>query len=285
MNQNVARRPRFKRVSNFPNVRLTDRDRAILSVVEHYRFLTTSQILSLMPGSRQNIMRRLHRLYHGGSLDRPHAQLPLRFAGEIAELVYAPRKTVSGKQWKRVSSLFLPHALAVSDAVISIEAACRTHGLRFVTEQEILESTSDGADAKHLQWQVTIKDGKASERVAVIPDATFAIEHDTTMGSRRFFYFLEVDRGTMPLHRKSLRLSSIYRKALTYRETRRKRILKDRHDIPGFQVLFVSAKETRLKQIGRECCETGNTSDPSTFLFASCQELKASDALPRLGMV
>ena len=187
MNKNVARRPRFKRVSNFPNMRLTDRDRAIISVVEHYRFLTTSQILALVPGSRQNIMRRLQRLYHGGFLDRPHAQLPLRFAGEISELVYAPRKTVSGKKWKRVSSLFLAHALAVSDAVISIEAACRRQGLHFVTEQEILESISDGTDTKHLQWQVTIKNGKASERVGVISDATFALEHDTATGPRRFF--------------------------------------------------------------------------------------------------
>lgn len=285
MNQNVARRPRFKRVSNFPTMRLTDRDRTILSVVEHYRFLTTSQILSLVPGSRQNITRRLQRLYHASSLDRPHAQLPLRFAGEISELVYAPRKTVSGKEWKRVSSLFLAHALAVSDAVISIEAACRTHGLRFVTEQEILESMPDRNDTKHLQWQVTVKDGRASERVGVIPDATFAIEHDTATGPRRFFYFLEVDRGTMPLHRKSLRLSSIYRKTLAYRETRRKRILKDRHDISGFQVLFVSAQENRLKQIARVCRQMSNTSDPSTFLFASFQKLRTPDALPKLGMV
>lgn len=230
-------------------------------------------------------MRRLQRLYHAGSLDRPHAQLLLRFAGEIAELVYAPQKTVSGKKWKRVSSLFLTHTLAVSDAVISIQAACRTHGIRFVTEQELVDSISDGAETKHLQWQVTIKNGKTSDRIGVIPDVAFAIEHDTAIGPRLFFYFLEVDRGTMPLHRKSLRLSSIYRKALAYRETRRKRILKDRHGIPGFQVLFVSAKENRLKQIARECREASSTSDPSTFLFASCQELRTPDALPRLGMI
>lgn len=285
MNQNVARRPRFKRVSNLPNMRLTTRDQAILSAVEHYRFLTTSQILSLVPGSRQNILRRLQRLYHGGSLDRPHAQLPLRFAGKISELVYAPRKTVSGKKWKRVSSLFLAHALAVSDAVISIEAACRTYGLRFVTELEILETIPDATDSSHLQWQVTIKNGKVNERVGVIPDATFAIEHNTTTSPRRFFYFLEVDRGTMPLRRKCLRISSIYRKVLAYTQTRRKRILKDRHGIPGFQVLFVSARENRLKQIARECREASSTSYPSTFLFASCQELRTPDALSKLGMV
>lgn len=285
MNQNVARRPRFKRVSDFLNMQLTARDREILSAVCRYRFLTTSQILSLVPGSRQNIMRRLQRLYHSGFLDRPHAQLPLRFAGEISELVYAPRKTVSGKVCKRVSSLFLAHALAISDAVISIEKASRTHGLRFVTEQEILESISDGTGNNRLQWQVTIKDGKTGERVGVIPDAAFALEHQTATAPRCFFYFLEVDRGTMPLHRKSLRLSSIYRKALAYAQTRRKRILKDRHGIPGFQVLFVSAQEDRLKQIGRVCRETSNTSDACTFLFASRQELRTPDALSKLGMV
>jgi len=200
-------------------------------------------------------------------------------------MVYAPRKTVSGKEWNRVSSLFLAHALAVSDAVISIEAACRTHGLRFVTEREILESISDGTDNKRLQWQVTVKTGNASERVGVIPDAVFAIEHDTAKGPRPFFYFLEVDRGTMPLHRKILHFSSIYRKALAYAQTRRKRILKDRHGMPGFQVLIVSTKENRLKQIARVCREASSTSDPSIFLFASCLELRTPDVLPKLGMV
>lgn len=285
MNQNVARRPRFKRVSNFPNMRLTDRDRAILSVVEQYRFLTTSQILSLVPGSRQNIMRRLQRLYHGGSLDRPPAQLPLRFAGKISELVYAPRKTVSGKQWKRVSSLFLAHALAVTAAVISIEAACRTHGLRFVTELEILESIPGGTGTKHLQWQVRIKDEKVSERVGVIPDATFAISRQTALGARRHFYFVEVDRGTMPLYRKSLRLSSIYRKALAYSQSRRKRVLSKQYGIPGFQVLFVTESKERLNRIRDACREAEQEFDPKTYLFISCDELSHADSLAMLGMV
>ena len=130
MQKNVARRPRFKRVSDFQNMHLTDRDRAILVAVSRFRFLTTSQTLSLVSGSRQNIIRRLQRLYHAEFLDRPRAQLPLRFAGELAELVYAPtRKGVAqmaapGEEavWKKtyrpVSSLFLKNTPSLSTSIL-----------------------------------------------------------------------------------------------------------------------------------------------------------------------
>ena len=139
MKQNIARRPRFQRVPDLPEPCLTERDHRILAAVSRFRFLTTSHIHSLVPGSRQNIVRRLQRLYHAGFLDRPEAQLPLHIAGYLSEMVYSPAKkteaptakdqTVSRKKYGRVSTLFLQHALAVSDALISVELACKTRGL------------------------------------------------------------------------------------------------------------------------------------------------------------
>ncbi len=285
MNKNVARRPRFKRVSDFPSIRLTTRDREILSAVCRYRFLTTSHILSLIPGSRQNIARRLQRLYHSGFLNRPSAQMPLRFARQISELVYCPTRksfrhdedccgrTASGNVWNRVSSLFLLHSLSVSGALISLKAGCNRHGFRFVSEEELLGSLPNESKSNRIQWRTTIKSGKTSERVGVIPDATFSVVAITDTGIRSFYYFLEVDRGTMPLHRKTLRHSSIRRKALAYSQTRRGKILRDRYDIPGFQVIFISPAKKRMEGIKKICNEAENGRATSLFCFASEHEL------------
>ena len=133
-------------------MRLTDRDKAILSAVSRYRFLATSHVLSLVPGSRQNIVRRLQCLYHAGFLDRPRAQLPLRYAGELSEFVYSPTRTTlshlaakaeetsSRREYKSVSSLFLAHALSISDALIRLEADCRSRGTAFISERDIIEA-------------------------------------------------------------------------------------------------------------------------------------------------
>jgi len=276
---NVARRPRFKRVSDFPSLRLTSRDSEILSAVCRFRFLTTRHIISLVPGSHQNIARRLQRLYHARFLDRPQAQLPLRFAGKLADIVYSPTKKSfeqtgcpekpdSRKVWKPVSSLFLLHALSVSNALIQIETECKKRGFQFRNEQEILNSLPEINRRKRLEWRLTIKSGRTSERVGVIPDAIFSIDKKIRMGVLRFFYFLEVDRGTMPLHRKNLRFSSIRRKALAYIQTRRKKVLQERYGIPGFQVLFISRTKKRMEGIEETCIDAEKGCPTSLFLFA-----------------
>ena len=267
-------------------MRLTDRDKAILFAVSRYRFLTTSHILSLVPGSHQNIVRRLQSLYHAGFLDRPKAQLPLRYAGELSEFVYSPTsktnshvavesgETDSGKEYKSVSALFLAHSLAISDALICFEADCRLRGAVFISERDILAS-HPARNASRLARRVTIREGADTESVGVIPDAAFAIEQpDHSSRPRRWYFFIEADRGTMPLHRKSLRQSSIHRKVLAYSKTRSSCVLKDKYGIPGFQVIFIARSKERLKHI-KEACEAESKGRASSlFLFATQDELR-----------
>jgi hypothetical protein len=193
--ENVARRPRFKRTTAFAATRLTERDKAIIAAVSRYRFLTTSLILSLVPGSRQNVTRRLQRLFHAGFLDRPRAQLPLRYSGEISEIVYCPTsKAGMGRGYKPVTSLFLAHALAVSETLIRIELDCLTQRVHFISEHEILAATAD-SDTRHFQWRVQVKTDTTKEQIGIIPDGAFAIERtDAGATPRRLYFFLEVGR-------------------------------------------------------------------------------------------
>jgi hypothetical protein len=282
-------------VFDFPKLRLTDRDKAILLAVSRYRFLTTSHILLLVPGSRQNITRRLQRLYHAGYLDRPRAQLPLRFAGELSEFVYSPtrktaspiatlnRKTAWARGYKPVTSLFLAHQLLVSEALIRIELGCRLESVPFIGEDEILDTSKPETATRRLHWRVRLKTDATSEQVGVIPDAIFAVEpQGRSELNRRLYFFLEADRGTMPLYRKSLRLSSIRRKALAYSRTRRRQVLREQFGIPGFQVLFVSSSEERMHRMKEACRAVMNGRNTSLFLFVTIDELAQGITLSEL---
>jgi len=75
-----VRFPRFKRSPAVNPIRLTERDQDILRHVRRHRFLLSDHIQALVPGSRQQILRRLQRLFHHGYLDRP------RVAGGLASV-------------------------------------------------------------------------------------------------------------------------------------------------------------------------------------------------------
>jgi len=78
----------------------------------------------------------------------------------------------------------------------------------------------------------------------------------------------------MPLQRKSLRLSSIRRKALAYSQSRSSRILKEKYGIPGFQVIFIAHSAERLEHIQEVCNATAKGRASSLFLFATTDGLR-----------
>jgi hypothetical protein len=148
-----------------------------------------------------------------------------------------------------------------------------------MTERDILAATKGDEGRARLQWQVTVRFGTTTERIRVIPDAAFAIDRQYVSGKRRFYFFLEVDRGTMPLKRKNLRLSSIHRKVLAYTTTRRNRILAEQFSIPGFQVLFVTRSKERLEGITETCRRATHGWNSSLFLFSTTQDLTNKNPL------
>lgn len=90
--------------------------------------------------------------------------------------------------------MYLEHALLVSDVMVSLELACRQHGVRLLHEAELNLPVE-----APLQWRVKIQDGA---KLGVIPDRVFALEYSDQNGQmQRVYYFLEADRGTMPVER------------------------------------------------------------------------------------
>src|ERR1017187_3526401 len=128
-----SRLPRFKRASTAAAMQLTERDREIIRLVQRFRFVRSYHICSLIPGSPQQLLRRLKLLYHHGFLERPRVQLDYYHHGGSRHIVYglgnqaaalskrelgaAFREPSWGEKNGSVKRIFLEHALLVSDVM------------------------------------------------------------------------------------------------------------------------------------------------------------------------
>jgi glycosyltransferase involved in cell wall biosynthesis len=222
----VERRPRFRRVKPRPFL-LTPRDRTIVEFVAEYRILSSEQIVALLvEGSPQVILRRLSLLYHGRYLDRPRSQIEdlLRFTGSrpmAYALGTAGAALLGLKPPKPVKLQFVDHTLGVSSVLVAFTRACREHGnVRVIPWREILEEKVPEERRRKKEpdsWKVRLPDDTT---VGVKPDAIFGLHYlDKPEGANRAYFFLEVDRGTMPVMRAGLSQTSVYRKLLAYHAT------------------------------------------------------------------
>ena len=275
------RLPRFRRAST-AHFELTERDLAIIRLVGRHRFIRSPQIVSLVGGSRQNILRRLKLLYHHGYLERPRAQLDNYHRPGSRHIVYGlgdkggePLQQESdggsiswGEKNRASGRMFLEHALFVSDAMAAIELACRARGIRLITSKTLLPPGQSS-----FEWRVAAK----KHRLGIIPDDTFALEFTDANGeTRRSYFFLEADRGTMPVARQSLTQTSMRRKFVAYAATWRQGLHTSAFGLPHFRVLTITASPKRLKSLVEECSQL--ESGQGLFLFAD-KSILADDML------
>lgn len=289
------RRQRFRRDEDFPPMKLTERDEAILKAVHRHRFLRSHQICELIGGSRQQVLRRLQTLFHHGYVERPHCQLDYFQKAGSRSMVYglANRRTAhlrkisdgyshrlhSPSRNLSVKRLFLEHALMVSDIMVSLELACRKRGdVRLLIEDEIPLPESTRCEREPFRWTVTAS-GKV--KMGVIPDRVFAL--DLTGTSERILFFLEADRGTMPVERTKRDASSIARKLHAYAQTWNNGIHVTRFAVSRVRVLTVTLSKSRCDSVRRAASAV--SSGHGLFLQTSLTSHFSSEtALTRIWM-
>jgi hypothetical protein len=272
-----SRLPRFKRAVTIAPIQLTERDREIIRLVHQYRFLRSPQIVVLLADSSQQLLRRLQLLYHHGYLERPRAQLNYYHQGGSSHIVYGLgnkgwailkkelgpsfRELSWGEKNRSVGRMFLEHALFVSDVMVALEIACRKNGtIRLLTENQILLP----GKAQKFRWKVNINNRL---KLGVIPDRVFALEFRNQSGNNnRAYFFLEADRGTMPVIRRTLYQTSFYRKLLAYEATWSQSIHRTRFGFHRFRVLTVTTSAERVKSLVDACSKL--KSGQGLFLFA-----------------
>lgn len=279
------RRPRFKRSPIRPMV-LTPRDLDILRAVHRHRLLRSTHLIALSDGSRQTTLRRLQLLFHHGYLDRPLMQLdwyargsePLVYAlgSRGAELLEARGEfRRGGIRWdtknRNVSRVFLHHTLAVAEVMVAFEIACQgREGVQFIPPEEMLAGAPEATRRLRLpfRWQVAVRHDGKLHRLGVEPDKVFGLRFEGEPEHRRHaFFFLEADRGTMPIVRKGLGQTSFLRKLLCYQETWRQGLHRRHLGIPNFRVLTVTTSRERVEHLVEACRSLGGGGS-RLFLFA-----------------
>ena len=265
----MSRLPRFQRAHTVAPIQLTERDHNILRLVHRHRFLRSHQIIALIGGSAQPLSRRLQWLFHHGYLERPRAQLQYYERTGSQTIAYGLGNKSSsllqlnppswGEKNRAIGRIYLAHALLVSDVIVSLELACRQHGIRLLHEDELNLPVE-----APLHWQVKLRDGT---KLGVIPDRTFALEYADQKGQvQQVYYFLEADRGTMPVVREKLTQSSFYRKLLAYEATWTNKVHQRHLGIPRFRVLTVTTSAARVRSLLDACSRLQR--GHGLFLFA-----------------
>ena len=206
------RRRLFQRLeTDLPPLEITKRDLSILQLVQDYRFLNSRQIQALVGGSNHNVTERLSRLFHHAYLDRPSHQRELRSEGyRVMIYALAPKgakllarkcgntavvRRHLGEDNRTAKRFHLAHTLMVSQFRACLTLACQRHPGLVLAVWRVPETPLS-----------RIMVGRY--RVAVIPDAYFALERSD---GQRVHFFLEADRGTMTQARFLRKLQAYWR--------------------------------------------------------------------------
>jgi len=269
--------PRFKRAPTVAPMRLTERDLQIIRLVHRHRFLRSHQIIALLGGRPQHLLRRLKLLYHHGFLERPRAQIDTYHQPGSRRIIYGlgnkswtflkqelgedNREVSWGEKNRAVGRIFLEHAVLVSDVMVSLELACRKHeGIKLLYEDQLALRS----ERQPFQWRVKVQGGI---RLGVIPDRVFALEYtDQNARPERVHFFLEADRGTMPVVRSGLTQTSFYRKLIAYEATWTQKIHQRHLGIHRFRVLTVTTVAARVTSLLEACSQLKR--GHGLFLFA-----------------
>jgi len=235
----------------------TKRDLEILRHVAEHRFIRSQCLVKLVGGSRQQVLRRLHLLFHHGYLERPRAQLDHYHEGGSKCLVYGLASRGAGRlrrdlnmpfermEWttrnKRAGKLFVEHTLMVSDFIAALELACRANqNTRLIVGSEL-------DNFRPLKWSVDLP-GK--RRVAIIPDKVCAIEIMHSDGKcQRTHFALEADTGTMPVERRDFRQSCVMRKLKAYEATVTRGIHRTQLKMHRLQIVILTSSNERKNNI------------------------------------
>lgn len=289
------RLPRFKRALRAAAFTITERDREIIRLVHKHRFLRSNHIASLLAQSPQSVLRRLQLLYHHGFLERPRSQLDYYHSGGGSRhIIYglgnrgaallreenggsfpSPR---SGEQNRAVGRIFLEHAVMVSDVMVALELACRLRGTVRLLQGDQLPRRTGSDEKKPFRWGVNIC---TQIRLGVVPDRVCALYSEDHEAERNpAFFFLEADRGTMPVKRKSLAQTSFLRKLLAYQATWQQDIHKKEFGIHRFRVLTVTGSAERARSLVEACSEL--RSGHGLFLFTDIKTFQAEPDLLNL---
>ncbi len=297
-----TRKSRFDRVPDQRILQIQPRDIEILVALARYRFLTSRQLIALTGGGEQGVLRRLHRLFHNGFINRPRVQIKTRTIGtepmayalsrkgadwlcEQGKITGRKQNQIRRDQWVR--DVFLDHALLVSNFMVTMELACQAVSNLELLRQEDMVRHIERLNLKtkmrdrinplcgrFLSDYVLDRDGQKI-KLSIVPDQLFGLYFpDEPDGKNEIFFALEADRSTMPIIRSDFKSSSYLKKMLGYWEGYHQNVYEKLYGIKGLQVLTITTTKERINNM----IEAGKLIDQRKkgsrmFLFACSSDI------------
>ena len=287
-----ARRTRFRR-HNPPSMRLTEDDLVAIRHVAKHRFLRSTHLIALLERPSKKFLERLAALYHNGYLDRPRAQLeyyatagsaPLVYAlgnkgaAILAELDGADRAKVDWTDKNRTAGrIFIEHTLLTADLMVSAEmAARRTGNVRLIEPRDILAAAPQTTRRADNPWALPARITHAGITldIRLIPDKVFGFDYIDAR--KRSYFFVEADRGTMPVIRSNPRQTSFQQKILGYLAGARPVNSHGQHfGIGNFRVLTITTSAERIASMIDALKQATRGTGSNQFLFTDRAALQA----------
>ena len=293
---------------------LTERDLSIIATIERYRFIPTSLVLALIPGSDQVISRRLRILYHHEFINR----FAFRTDRKMGQFIYyldnpAPLRLLVDRagiprdklhwQWARYNReanyaevartnkyaeklRFLNHELRVSGFHAMLELACRHPGGRveltgwergrgrLKTRVEVPKVT---AERTGDEWQWF--ESQETETLALGPDALFELYYPELPEGEQYAHFAyEMETGSGDSVRYRRRLRAYFHFIAKQKQHQTK------WGIARIRAVLTEAPEPvwrdQLREAARHPIVSGGGSSP-LFLFTASSLLSEPRAHPR----
>lgn len=291
------RRPRFRRAAEPPAFRLTDDDVAIVRHLARHRFLRSTHLASLVGRSLDRTNDRLSKLFHGGYIDRPRAQLEYKPTRGSGPMVYAladmgarllrerDGAALPSAEWNRknreAGRPFIEHQLEVMDFYVGLQVILRDRrDVQLIHPEDLVRLFPDQrfSPTNPFALRARINHHGVWYDIGVVPDLVFGLQFDD--GSRRCF-MVEIDRGTMPVTRTNLMQTSFEKKMRAYLSAHAVRQHERQFGWKAFRVLTVTTDETRIRSMVDALSEIRVPHSPGAalFFFATKDRLSQSDAL------
>lgn len=292
-----SRLPRFRRASEPPAFRLTDDDVEIIRQVARHRFLRSTHVAALVGRSLDRTNERLRRLFHAGYLDRPRAQLDYYPTAGSSPIAYAladrgarllavrDKDAPAQLEWSRknreAGRPFIEHQLEIVDFRVALQTAADARGNVEILHPDALAAAMPKASRETPDpfiMQTVVSHGGVLHRVGLVPDFAFGVRFADS--SRRCF-FVEIDRGTMPITRSNFSQTSFQRKMLAYLAVYASRLHERQFGWKAFRVLTVTTDEARMRSMIEVAQSLGHAGalGASLFWFTTRDRICAGDSL------
>lgn len=281
-------------------MRLTDDDMAAIRHVAKHRFLRSTHLIALLQRPSKKFLERLSALYHNGYLDRPRAQLDYYATAGSAPIVYAlgnkgaailaeahgtePAKVDWTWKNREAGRVFIEHTLWIADLMVAAQIATRRAGnVSLIEPADILKAAPERTRQLKNPWALPARIVHAgiSHDLALIPDKVFGLDY--TLARKRSYFFLEADRGTMPIVRSHPRQTSFHQKILGYLAGARPVNSHGEHfGIGNFRVLTITTSQQRIATMLEALRNATRGAGSNQFLFATRDALQTCPDLLQL---